>query len=109
MPPRADFSHQRGKRRPVLERFWEKVDRSSDDECWPWIARIDTKGYGQFFFEGRQQRAHRVAYCLLVGQIPEGLDLDHLCRNRACVNPSHLEAVDRQANLLRGETIVARH
>lgn len=57
----------------------------------------------------RGQQAHRVAYELFVAEIPEGFDLDHLCRNRGCVNPDHLEPVTRRENLLRGETIPARN
>lgn len=60
-------------------------------------------------YEGRNWAAHRVSYLWGKGEIPTGLDLDHLCRNRACVNPDHLEAVSRSVNLLRGKTIPAKH
>lgn len=93
------------------QRFWAKVDRSGD--CWEWRAFRGRDGYGRFHV-GRDEsgnkkkwNAHRVAYELIVGSIPEGLDLDHLCRNRGCVNPAHLEPVTRRENLMRGETIVA--
>lgn len=90
-----------------MDRFWAKVDRRGDDECWPWLAST-MEGYGYFderpFGTGR---AHRIAYMLLVGPIPAGLSLDHLCRNRGCVNPAHLEPVTWQVNLLRGRTIPA--
>lgn len=66
-------------------------------------------GYGAVKRDGRTELAHRVAFELVVGPIPEGLVLDHTCRNRPCVNPSHLEAVTQRTNLLRGETIAARH
>jgi hypothetical protein len=97
--------------RPSLEqRFWSKVDRRGDDECWPWTAgRLPGSDYGQFWVAsaGQNVGAHRVAYELLVGPIPEGAYLDHLCRNHPCVNPAHLEPVTCQENLLRGETHAA--
>lgn len=74
-----------------------------DDGCWEWTASRFRNGYGQ----GNRTVAHRVVYELLVGPVPEGLDLDHLCRNRGCVNPGHLEPVTRRENLRRGETLPA--
>lgn len=88
------------------ERFWAKVEKT--DGCWIWTA-AKTHGHGVFGVNGRNRYAHILAYELLVGPVPDGLDLDHLCRNRACVRPDHLEPVTRRVNLLRGETIAARH
>lgn len=73
--------------------------------CWEWTAARDRKGYGRV---AKHSLAHRAVYELLVGPIPEGLDLDHLCRNHGCVFPLHLEPVTRRENLLRGATIPAR-
>lgn len=70
--------------------------------CWLWTANLDTSGYGRFWFEGRTVSAHRFSYEQLIGPIPEGLDIDHLCRVRHCVNPEHMEPVTRQVNGLRG-------
>jgi len=77
------------------QRFWAKVDRRAEGECWEWHGWRNAKGYGMFRpdWKGNARRVHRLAYELLVGSIPPGLALDHLCRNRACVNPSHLEPV----------------
>lgn len=85
------------------QRFWSKVNVGKPNDCWTWKASTTTGGYGQFLVEGRLVHAHRVAYTLTVGPIPEGLELDHLCRNRRCVNPTHLEPVTRQENIRRGE------
>lgn len=93
-------------RKTLWERFWEKVDASGD--CWVWVGARKDNGYGHIFLEKREDGssktglAHRVSWELLVGEIPEGLDLDHLCRNRACVKPDHLEPVTRSINLRRG-------
>jgi hypothetical protein len=83
------------------ERFWAKVDRRGDDECWPWLGAVNPNGYGAFQWDGGQY-AHRFAYELQIGPIPEGLTLDHLCRVRHCVNGAHLEPVTGQENTLRG-------
>lgn len=82
-------------------RFWSKVEVT--DGCWLWTGCQVQNGYGQFRFDGRTGLAHRWAYEHFVGPIPDGLDLDHLCRVRHCVNPAHLEPVTRAENLHRGK------
>lgn len=94
------------KQRDAAERFWEKVEFT--DECWNWLGARTSSGYGHFTARHDHKCvAHRISYQYLVGEIPEGLDLDHLCRNRRCVRPEHLEPVTRQVNLLRGEGTTA--
>ena len=84
--------------RTAEERFWAKVEVGV---CWRWTAALDTYGYGSFWLAPSMRLAHRVAWEMLVGPIPEGLTLDHLCRNRACVNPDHLEPVPHGENVRR--------
>jgi hypothetical protein len=83
---------------PVLDRFWMKVQKGPG--CWIWTGAISSTGYGSFGepIQSVGRLAHRIAYALTVGPIPEGKDLDHTCHNRACVNPSHLRPVSRKQN-----------
>ena len=97
------------KPKPVADRFWAKVQKSDDpDGCWLWTAGKVPNGYGSFFLNSKTVYAHRVAYELVKGPIPEGLQIDHLCRVRNCVNPDHLEAVTCRENLMRGECAASR-
>lgn len=81
-------------------RFMSKIRFT--DGCWLWIGTITTAGYGHFKMNKRLYLAHRMIYEHLVGPIPDGLTLDHLCRVRHCVNPAHLEPVTYRENVLRG-------
>lgn len=72
------------------------------DGCWQWRGHRIRGGYGTFWWNGRKIPAHRFAYEILMGPIPEGLEIDHLCRNRSCVNPQHLELVTSSENKRRG-------
>jgi hypothetical protein len=77
--------------------------------CWIWIGTVGTKGYGRIAIKGKLYQAHRIVYELLVGPIPNGLQLDHVCRNRLCVNPAHCEPVDNKTNVLRGIGFAAQN
>ncbi len=87
-----------------FQNFWSKVRFPEDtiNQCWNW-TRCTHKGYGQVGINHRLCQAHRVAYIFLFGAIPEELEIDHLCRNRLCVNPMHLEPVPSRVNTLRGD------
>lgn len=85
--------------RKTWRRFWSKV--RVGDECWEFVAARTRDGYGHFRYQQKTRIAHRVSYEFLVGPIPEELTLDHLCRNRACVRPDHLEAVTFRENVER--------
>lgn len=93
------------RRRAAAERFWTKVEKTKT--CWLWTGAKIKRGYGHFRMPTGVQMAHRVAYELLVGPVPEKMDLDHLCRVHSCVNPSHLEPVPHRVNCLRGDAPIA--
>lgn len=83
-----------------------KIDRTGD--CWLWTGAQMRNGYGHVWVDGRCKAAHRVVYEALVEPILEGMELDHVCRVRRCVNPAHLEVVTHAENLTRGEGFIGR-
>jgi hypothetical protein len=107
---------------PLLQRWWAKVQLPEfwkEEACWEWVGSRGSNHYGRIMVPSnglylthrgnKLAQAHRVGYELLVGPIPEGLTLDHLCRNPGCVNPNHLEPVTMRENLLRGNGVSARN
>lgn len=101
----AHYEHNRTWGRPephdLRDRFEEKVSRPTADACWLWLGTGTKSGYGQLSVDGQHHYAHRVSYELHVGPIPDGLQIDHLCRTRRCVNPRHLEPVTPLVNTRR--------
>jgi len=93
------------------KKFWARVDKELDAGngagCWYWTGGRTDRGYGRLTIHRTVVRAHRHAYITSKGPIPNGLGLDHLCRNPACVNPAHLEAVTNRTNALRGVGVSA--
>jgi len=89
---------------------WDsKIERIPESGCWLWVGAVHRNGYGSVHLSKprRNAVAHRAVYELLVGPIPQNLDLDHLCRVRCCVNPAHLEPVTRKENLERSGSLAA--
>jgi hypothetical protein len=80
------------------ERFWSKVNKKSENDCWEWIAGINSTGRGIFFFQGKAIHAHRMAWILMNGEIPAGAFICHKCDNGKCVNPKHLFIGDALIN-----------
>jgi hypothetical protein len=91
----------------LLARLLSRVDMPTG--CWQWTGADDGNGYGTIDVEGTPRKTHRVAYLLFRGTIPEGMEPDHLCRNRRCINPWHLELVTKRENILRGEGLAAKN
>lgn len=104
---------------PMEERFWRKVNKAGPipthrpelGACWQWTGGTTNKGYGKGWMGAHYptRLAHRIAYVLTHGAIPGELELDHLCRNPACVNPDHLEPVTTYINCIRGESFAAKY
>jgi hypothetical protein len=86
-------------KKPLRMRLMEHVRKA--EECWHWTGSKNNDGYGQVHIGRKTLLAHRLSYESFVGPVPAGLQLDHLCRNRACINPAHLEAVTGSVNVQR--------
>lgn len=85
-------------KKTLEEKFWEKVERIPEAGCWIWMGGCTSGGYGRCC----GKYAHRLSYEMHIGEIPQGLEIDHLCRIHCCVNPAHLEPVTHKVNLNRG-------
>lgn len=92
----------------TILRIGDKLKTISTDDCWLWAGSTNHYGYGRFIQDRKSLQAHRVMYEVLVGEIPKGLVIDHLCRVLLCVNPEHLEPVTDKVNVLRGIGITAQ-
>lgn len=93
---------------PAEPRFWAKVNAEDGAACWNWKATVSEWGYGQFYLAGKLRYAHRVAYEYCIGPVPPGMQVDHLCLNKRCVNPAHLEPVSGAENRRRVGRIAAQ-
>lgn len=94
---------------PILERLNSRIDKT--DTCWIWTGKVDKTGYGSFGMRVEQacrtRSAHKIVYETLVGEVPEGMQLDHLCKVPLCVNPEHLEVVTPRENIMRSNGLAA--
>lgn len=96
-------------RETLLKRLMQRVRFDYQSGCWNWTGAMGGSGYGGYLLHNKTFPAHRITYTMISGDIPDGLTLDHLCRNRACVNPLHLEPVTNYENIIRGNSLSAQN
>ena len=106
MKPRYNKVARTSDSSETVAQFWSFVLKTED--CWMWLGTV-REGYGRFWVDGHHVAAHAFAFVISGGTIPEGYEPDHLCRNKLCVRPDHLEPVDHPTNVLRGESPPARN
>lgn len=94
------------KRKSLEERFWSRVNKT--DTCWLWTGHLASDGYGQIYNGKSSVYVHRLSLSFIGKTIPKGMEVDHLCRVKNCLNPEHLEVVTRKENILRGEGAAAK-
>ncbi|MFN4250670.1 HNH endonuclease signature motif containing protein [Deinococcus sp.] len=92
----------------LKRRFWLKVQLAGDGQCWLWLGRPSAKGYGRITDNNVTHWAHRVSYLIAYGHLDDQMEIDHLCRNRLCVNPKHLEMVTSDENRRRGHAYIGQ-
>lgn len=99
-----------GKRRQkLIQNILSRIEINPGlNSCWEWQGALNPKGYAHVCWKGLPTQGHRACYILFRGEIPEGKEIDHLCGNRSCIHPWHMEAVDHRVNILRGNTLAAK-
>ena len=93
----------------TVERIHKRSIINPNTGCWDWQGYLTPRGYGLFSLGNKTTQVHRASYEAIVGLIPTGLTIDHLCHNKGCVNPNHMEPVTAKVNVLRGDTITGNN
>jgi hypothetical protein len=91
--------------KPLIDRLMARVSPEPTTGCWIWTGTHNSNGYGKIRVDRRMSLTHRVAYSIFVGPLLDGMDIDHTCRNRACVNPDHLEQISHRDNTVRRNAV----